>query len=176
MKFKVKIEEEDYIRYNIYIAFHSRAGRGALFRGRIFGLAISLFALLVMYVVKADRGLIMTEAAFLAVFSAIWFFSYPYFAKKSIRKQILKLKEEGRLPYEREATLEFRDDEIYEELADGTRHVPYSDIISVEENEEYIYLRKGVQEAILIPEKYLSVPRATFVDFINEKIKGKAGK
>ena len=87
MKFKVKIEEEDYIRYNIYIAFHSRAGRGALFRGRIFGLAISLFALLVMYVVKADRGLIMTEAAFLAVFSAIWFFSYPYFAKKSIRKR-----------------------------------------------------------------------------------------
>ena len=37
MKFKVKIEEEDYIRYNIYIAFHSRAGRGVLFRGRIFG-------------------------------------------------------------------------------------------------------------------------------------------
>ena len=68
MKFKVKIEEEDYIRYNIYIAFHSRAGRGALFRGRIFGLAISLFALLVMYVVKADRGLIMTEAAFLLSF------------------------------------------------------------------------------------------------------------
>lgn len=176
MKFKVKIEEEDYIRYNIYITFHSKAGRGALFRGRIFGLAVSLLALFIMFIAGADKMFIMTEATFLAVFSLIWFFVYPHFAKKSIRKQILKLKEEGRLPYERETLLEFRDDEIYEELADGTRHVPYSDIISVEENDEYIYLRKGVQEAILIPEKYLTVPRATFVDFMKEKIKGKAGE
>ena len=171
MRFKVQIEEEDYILYNVYIAFHSKAGRRLLVRGRLFGLALSLFALLVMYVAGADKGLIVTEAIFLAVFSAVWFFVYPYFAKKSIRKQILKLKEEGKLPYEREALLEFKDDEIYEELKDGTRHVPYSDIMSVEESGDYIYLRKGVQEAIIVPERCLNVPIADFLSFMNDKVK-----
>ena len=171
MKFKVNIEEEDYILYNIYIAFHSKSGRAALLKGRLFGLAISLFALLVMAVVHAEKGLILTEAAFLAVFSAVWFIAYPYFARKSIRKQILKLKEEGRLPNEREALLEFRDDVIHEELVDGTRDVPYRDIMSVEENEDYIYLRKGVQEAILVPERCLNVPIADFLAFMDEKVK-----
>ena len=163
MKFKVNIEEEDYILYNIYIAFHSKSGRAALLKGRLFGLAISLFALLVMVVVHAEKGLILTEAAFLAVFSAVWYVVYPHFAKKSIRKQILKLKEEGRLP--------FKDDVIHEELADGTRDVPYRDIMSVEENGDYIYLRKGVQEAILVPERCLNVPIADFLAFVKEKVK-----
>lgn len=171
VRFRVQIEEEDYILYNIYIAFHSKSGRRLIIRGRLFGLALSLFALLVMFVAGADRGLIVTEAIFLVVFSAIWFFVYPSFAKKNIRKAILKLKEEGRLPYEREALLEFKDDEIYEELADGTRHVPYSDIMSVEENGDYIYLRKGVQEAIIVPERCLNVPIADFLSFMNSKVK-----
>lgn len=169
MKFKVKLDDEDYIRFNIYNAFHSKMGRKMILRGRLLGLAISLLVLFVMFMAGAERSLILVETAFLAVFSAVCWFMYPRWAEKSIRKQIMKMKEEGPLPYEKETVLEFRESDIFEERLNGTRTVRYTEITGVEENDAYIYLRKSAQEAILVPEKYLTVPVADFLAFIKEK-------
>lgn len=170
MKLTVHIDEEDYIRYNIYHIFHSDAGRKAILKGRCLGFAISALVLFVMFVVGADKWLMVTEAVFLSIFSVVVFVTYPSWVKKKVRKQIVNMKKEGALPYVSDSTLEFRDDEIYEIRPDGVQHRPYSSFIGVEESEEYIYIRKGAQEVIIVPEKYLTMPREEFLAFLKDRI------
>ena len=169
MRFKVTLDDEDYIRFNIYNAFHSKTGRKLILRGRLLGLAISLLVLFVMFAVGAERDLILIEAAFLAVFSLVCWFTYPRWAETSIRKQILGMKDEGPLPYEKETVLEFRESDVFEELLNGTRTVGYSEITGVEENDVNIYLRTSAQEDIIVPERCLTVPVADFLAFMREK-------
>lgn len=172
MKVTVHLDDEDYIQYNIYHMFHSKVGQKAILMGKLLGPAISVLVLAVMLIAGADKYLLIVEAVFLSIFSVVTFFTYPSYVTKKLRKQILKMKEEGALPYVKDSTLEFGKDEILEILPNGERHTPYSGIMSVEENGEYIYLRKGAQEVLIVPEKALPVPRDTFVSFMRQKVSG----
>lgn len=170
MKFNIELNDEDYIRFNTFLLFHSNSGKKAITMGRCLGLAISLLVMLVLVLAKADNWLIIVEACMLAVFSIVVFVMYPSMAKKKLRKNILKLKEEGELPYVKQSTLEFRDSDIFEEKKDGTRVIPYSDLMCAYDTDDYIYLKKGAQEALVLPKDCLEGRDGELVAFLSGKV------
>ena len=78
----------------------------------------------------------------------------------SVTDMLWKEMEAGRLTY----------DEIFEIRHDGERHIPYSDIISIGEEEDYIYLRKGVQEALVLPKRCLEGKSEELLAFIRARV------
>ena len=170
MRFNIELDDEDYINFNNYLIFNTVEGRKSILRGRLLGPLISLLVMLVLIIAKTDKGLIITEFCFLSVFSIAVFFIYPKTIKKSLRKRILAMKKDGRLAYEPESTLEFRDGEIFEIRHDGERHIPYSEIVNIGEDEDYIYLRKGAQEAILLPRRCLDGRDEEVLAFVRERV------
>ena len=171
MKFHISMNDDDYIEFNNFLAFNTKAGKGAITRGRFLGLAISAVIMLVLFIAKADNWLIITEACMLAVFSIAVYVLYPGSVKKSLKKRILKLKEDGHLAYVPESDLDFQNSEIFEVRPDGERHIPYTDIQSVSEAEDYIYLRKGAQEALVLPKRCLEGRDGELLAFLRERVK-----
>ena len=170
MRFNIELDDEDYINFNTFLVFNTQAGQKAIMKGRLLGPAISLLVMVVLLLAKADKWLIVTEFCFLAVFAVVTFLFYPKTIKKSMRKHILAMKKDGKLPYEAESTLEFREDEIFEIRHDGERHIPYSDIMSIGEEEEYIFLRKGVQEALVLPKRCLEGKSEELLAFVKARV------
>lgn len=170
MRFNIELDDEDYINFNTFLVFNTQEGRKAIMKGRLLGPAISLLVMVVLLLAKADKWLMITEFCFLAVFATVTFLMYPKTIGKSMRKHILAMKKDGKLPYEAESTLEFKDDEIFEIRHDGERHIPYSDIMSIGEEEDYIYLRKGVQEALVLPKRCLEGKSEELLAFVKSKV------
>ena len=170
MRFNIELDDEDYINFNTFLVFNTKEGQKQVLKGRLIGPAISLLIMIVLVLAKADKWLIITELCFLTVFAIVTFLLYPKTIKKSLRKHILAMKKDGKLPYEAESTLEFREDEIFEIRHDGERHIPYSDIISIGEEEDYIYLRKGVQEALVLPKRCLEGRSDDLLAFVKARV------
>ena len=61
MKFHISMNDDDYIEFNNFLAFNTKAGKGAITRGRFLGLAISAVIMLVLFIAKADNWLIIPE-------------------------------------------------------------------------------------------------------------------
>lgn len=175
MTLNIHLTDKDYIAFNIYQAFHSRQGRRNLMLGKCMFFILALFAILCFVVAGAETGFLIVEIIVLMAFSVIWFFRYPKIAKRSIRKRILKLKDEGRLPYEADAVVEFSETEIIDRSEWSEQRTEYKDVQSVEiDPEGYVYLMKGAVEAIIIPDRYLE-NRDEFVKMIMERIRMTTG-
>lgn len=171
MKFQIHIEEEDYIKFNIYHAFHSDQAKKTLLLGRMLCFIFSAFAILIMVLSDAGHTQILAEIVVLTVISIVWYIYYPTHARKRIRKQILIMKKEGKLPYHAEETIEFGDTEILETAASEINKTSYSEIIAVYETEDALYLKKGAVNYILIPYRCLEGRTTEVVEFIKTRAK-----
>lgn len=170
MKYHIELDDEDYIEFNTFLTYNTKAGQAAITRGRFLGLAISALVMLILFVAQADKFLIIVEACMLAVFSIAVYVLYPKSVKKMLRKRIMKMKEEGKLAYVPESDLDFREDEIFEVRPDGERHIKYDSVMSVEETEQYVYVRLGVQEALVLPKRCLGNSAGDLVEFLKTKV------
>ena len=171
MTFDVDITEDDYINFNIFTTFNSEQGKKMILMGRMLGICISLLVMLVLVIAGASTYLIICEAVFLTIFSIVIFFRYPGMVKKRIRKGIIKMKDEGKLPYVEKATLEFREDELFENRMDGTKLMPYTDFIDACVTDDCIYLRQGAQMAVLLPKRCLGDREGELLEFLATKMK-----
>lgn len=168
MKIHVSINDEDYITYNIYHYFHSSSTKTNVLIGRLMPLLFSILAIAVFILIDVVPMLLYAEIAFLTLYSIIGFFRFPKSVEKNIRKNILKLKKEGKLPYAEEASLDFGDNEITETSPNNVKRIPYSSILAVQEIENYIYLIIGAVEAVIIPIRCLD-NKDTLLEFLNQK-------
>ena len=168
MKYHVALTEEDYIAFNIHYAFHSKTGRQQLTLGRWLPAFVSFCFWAVQLITGANRNTLIVEAVLLTTYAVWGYYRYPKTHTKNIRKNILKLKEQGRLPFSTEADVEFTDTALLETAPDSTRTVEYSTIVDVFDTPEYLFIMFGAVQAIIIPKRCVDDPQQ-LLDFLKSK-------
>ena len=92
MKFEVNITEEDYLKFNYYHHFHSKAGKKLIFGMRI-AVPMLLLVIEVTDLLKGvDRVMFWYNVVFMTVFTVIWEIIVNPVMKHSIRFSIKNMK------------------------------------------------------------------------------------
>lgn len=169
MNFKINLTDDDFIAFNTYYIFQSRAGKRSILIGRCSILIAAILVLIVSFVMKGGSRVVLIEGIILLVLAVIWFVLYPNLIKRNIAKRVRKLRREGNLPYESEVELSFSDTGITEKTETTCRETPYTDFREVTEAGQYIYLAKHTAESMIIPVRCLEDPHG-FLAYIHERI------
>lgn len=169
MKYQVKVNEEDYIRFNIFHVNHSREGKRAKKMMQLRFPILSLLLIFTFYIVGAEKIFLLTETIFMAVFCVIWCTFLPKIVERSVRKQIHKMKAGGRLPYHTDAEIDFQESMIVEKSEQGEVHIKYQDIENIYLEQDYLYIYFGVTQAFILPRYCLGEDTERLVDYVTKK-------
>ncbi len=173
-EFKIDLNDEDYLQFNYYHASNSPMGKRTLLYYRFQMYILSALCILVFFIARADRLLIFIEAIFLGIVSILWFI----FSKRRyfglIRKRILRMKREGKLPYHTHVILRFEEDEIHESTPEIELRVKYSLVEKIAVTEHGVYIYHSSMHAFLLPNTVFSgeEEKLKFLEFINSKADG----
>lgn len=111
LQLNYKLTDEDYIEFNeFHQLIHSEIGKRNLFFLRLIGPMISILAMIIFILARAEVMLIIGEAIVLFIFSVVDILLAKKIMKRGIRKTILKMKEKEGLPFAEETTLNFAED------------------------------------------------------------------
>ena len=114
---------------------------------------ISILAIVIFILARAEIMLIVTEVIVLCIFSIVCVTQAKM--KRGIRKTILKMKETEGLPFAGETTLNFTEDQIIEITKGQEVKVDYKKVEDVCETEEAFYVYMSSVQAIIIPKRVL---------------------
>lgn len=170
-EFKVNVDD-DYLLFNQYQLLNSRAGKRTLLSFNFIVPFVCLAFILIFIVADFDFQLILFEAIMLRILSILWICYSKKIIFKSIKKNIMKMKKEGRLPYTKEAILKFDDESIHEITPNTESKTNYSMIEKVSVTEKAIYLFINSVQAYILPVTAFSgeMEKSKFLEFINLKV------
>ncbi len=169
MKYKIDLTDDDYFRFNLFYANHSKAGKRSMKMARIVLPVLALSFLLVLFLAGARPGLLATEAVVLAVVVIVWYLRVPKIMERNIRKNIDRIKADGKLPYHAASEIAFEDTMIVEKNEMGEFHVAYSDIETIYPGEAYLYIFYGAIQAFIIPYRCLGKDTRQVVEYVLKK-------
>ena len=148
LQLNYKLTDEDYIEFNeFHQLIHSEIGKRNLFFLRLIGPMISILAMIIFILARAEVMLIIGEAIVLFIFSVVDILLAKKIMKRGIRKTILKMKEKEGLPFAEETTLNFTEDQEVK--------VDYKKVEDVCETEKAFYVYMSSVQAIIIPKRVL---------------------
>lgn len=173
MKYIVHLTDEDYIRFNIFYANHSKAGKRALYLARIAFPVLSLAVLTVFFGAGAEYGKIAVHAILFLAVSFLWVFYVPKVIEKSIRKNINKMKEDGKLPFHEHAQIEFQEDKIVEKNEQEEVRVKYTDIEQICLTSEYLYIFYSAVQAFILPYRCLGDDKERIIAYVMQRKESK---
>lgn len=169
MKYKIKLNDEDYLCFNVFYAHHSKAGKRQENKMRLLFPLSAVIAIMIFFLAGAKSGLIVTEAIGLCIVSVIWCIFTPQIMEKNIRKHIDKLKTDGKLPYHVDAEIEFQEQIIVERSEQGEIHVNYKDIENIYVEKDYLYILYSVTQGFIVPYRCLGEDREQVVEYVRER-------
>ena len=153
MKYNINLNDNDYIEFNYSYLKHSKIGKYSLLATRIsFPVAMFVFVLALL-IINIETGLILKVTGIAVLAAVLWWFFVPFMMRRNIKKNIMKMKSDGKLPYHDKAVIEFLDDNIVETCGQDKTVVKYNDIVSVYEERGYIYIFYGAMQAFILPER-----------------------
>lgn len=97
MSFDISVDDNDYIEFNIFHLFNSKEGKKSITSGRLIAAIISVFAFVIINIFDNDKSGHLLYGIFLLIYSVVSFIRYPKRAKKKVKKNLTKLREEGRI-------------------------------------------------------------------------------
>ena len=171
MKYEIRINDEDYMKFSVFYHIHSKAGKRQIKKMRILFPFMSLFFIMIFVISGAKTGLIRTEAIVLTIVSVIWCIFTPNIMERNVRRNINRIKTNGKLPYHPYAEVEFQDSMIVEKSEQGEIHVNYRDIENIYSDEDYLYVFYSATQALIFPYNCLGNDKERVVEYINNKRK-----
>ncbi len=128
--------------------------------------------LVIFFITDADLLIILIEAILMTVISILWIVFSKKMFLRSMKKNIGKMKKEGRLPYYSESTLKFDEEHLYVITPDMEIKSKYSMIEKIILAEKVIYIYVGSVQAYVLPLTAFSgeTQKQEFLNFINAKI------
>lgn len=170
MKLNVKVNENDFIRFNEYYMKNSSHGRHSTLLSRLLLPAIFLVIIMICLVAKADLMVIILEVIIFSIATVAWELKTPAFIRNNIKRNIETVKNDGKLPYHEKAEFEFNDESIIETTQNSVLKINYSDVVSVKSTEEYIYIFFGATQAFIIPRRCIG-SEYDLDEFLKEHVK-----
>lgn len=170
MKISVTVYDLDYMKFNEYHMLNSRQGKKTLATYKLAMPVFSIVAILILALLGVHTAILIAEIVFLTVFSVIWLFKSSELYFKEARKNIEKLKQEGKLPYTQNAVLEFGDEAIVETTDNSMKKVEYREVNRIGFTEEHIFIFFGAVEAFVIPKRCITEEQTALEQLLHEKV------
>lgn len=170
-EFKVVLDEREYLLFNEYHFLNSRNGKNLLMFYRLLVPVVSLITVVTLYVLDPKLQAALFTGFVMTIFSILG----VVFAKRMLlmimKNAVLKLKKDGKLPYNKQSTLRFNDEFIHEIMPDSEFKTKYAMIEKVAVTESAIYVYFGSIQAFVIPMSTFSneTEKRDFLEFINLK-------
>lgn len=170
--FNINLNDDDYILFNQYHLLNSPSGKKTLLSFRFIIPLICFLVVVIFCLAGSDFLLIIIEAVFMTIFSILWVVFSKNMLLKSMKKRIIKLKKEGRLPYTNEGILRFDEESIQEITPNTETKTNYSLIEKIAVTEKAIYIYFGSVQAFLLPLTTFSDEneKQKFLEFISLKV------
>lgn len=166
MKFEITLNDDDFIAYNI----------ADLKSKRLQCIAINIWAwaTLIWFSIAVLSNIINQQFGFstviwlaMIVWIVLYFLNYP---KSFVKRQVSKLKKQGKLPYPEKSTVEFFADEFCETTDNSMEKAKYDDITKILQDKEHIHLKIGAMKGCILPIRCLNGQEQALLDFINDKL------
>lgn len=167
------ITTEDYLTFNEYHLLHSEQGKRAINMYRILAPVLSLFAIVIFWIADVSQVLLITEIIALSIVSIVMAFYSKKMLIKSVKKNIRKLEKDGKLPFSKESTITFNDDNIHEKTVQTETRVQYSAIDKIILGDQAIYVYFSSIQAFIFPYRSFESDeqKNEFIAFLNAKCK-----
>lgn len=178
-EFHYTLQDEDFILFNQHHAKSSKQGKKALLMGKIVVLIVCFSLMILFNVLDLNQWITGVMTIYLGAFSLIWLFFSERFVMRTIRKNVLKLKKMGRLPYHSDVTLAFDEEGLIERTAQTESKTNYGVLERVDQSDKAIYIYTSTVTAYMLPKSVFVNPyqEAEFLGFLQEKIdNAKAGR
>lgn len=169
MKYNISINDDDYLKFNIFYAYQSKGGKRSI---RITQLVLPIFSVVflsIFLLFSSDYAFILTEAVLLSALSVFWFFHAPKLLEKNVRKQLERLKKSGKLPYHPSSEIEFQDFRMVERYDQGEFRLDYADIENIYFENDSIYVFYTALQAFIIPYRCLGGDKDRVIALLMEK-------
>lgn len=171
-RFDITLTDEDYIAFNQFHAFDSPQGRKQTKKNKLF---LSIFILMLIVAPLLIMGYSTVFAIYTAVM-ALYLAAYLLFYRKIAtliqKKQIKRMKKQGKLPYEPAVTMEFYADRFVELTPNMRTEQSYSSIeriCVIPDRFVLLYLNTITAVILPIPQLRQQTQLDGFLAFLSEK-------
>lgn len=151
-----EITEEDHVNFNVYHTLNSPLHK------KQFRISKFILPAILLPVIYFTGTLLFKQPSWFWIVTVLgfyiyWIYSYPKSYKKTIRKQSLKLINEGdNSSIYGKKKIEITDDQLIFVEADMTISIPKARVKEIKENDDMILLYLSAVSAQIIPKRYLS--------------------
>ena len=173
-QFQIDLTDKDYLCFNRHHLYHSKPGRSFRTKMKVIVPVIFALFLLLFWILELPASFIWTEAVLLAILTVLWFCFFRKFMQMLLKKQVKNMKKAGRLPYQRQTTLVFDEEEIVETSDQSEFRNQYDAIEKVCNGSCGLYLYLNAVQAFLIPDRAFAGPeeKQALLEFLRRKCPG----
>jgi len=152
MEFTYKLESVDFLQYQLFTASKSnRITKKKMYGWLVFSLAASLFA---VYCYFNDSTAL---AIYFGVIAAVWGLFYPkYFSWKYYKHYKSFINENYTNRFGKTTTISLSKDYVIATDDSGEGKIKTSDIVTVNETSQYLFITFSSGESLIIPKKELA--------------------
>lgn len=168
-RFDYDITEQEYMQFNEYHLLNSPSGKRTLLLTKCMGFIVSIAIIIAAGIIGDDKGQLLMNAVFLAVFSIIWFARGKHIALKNMNKQLKKLKKEDGKLYSNKGTIIFDDKLITDMSEDKELKTPYSTVTKLCTGNGALYIYISPIMAFIVPTRLLNNNTEEFKTFLESK-------
>lgn len=174
-QFELTLTEEDYIAYNQFHAFESPLGKKQMKKNKLLlgGFTAVLIVALGLHIGRNTVFAIYT--AVVTLYLAVYLLFYRKIAMLLLKRQIKRMKKQGKLPYEPVATMEFYADRFVEIASSRRTEQNYSSIERIcVVPDRFVLLYLNTITAVILPISQLrqQTQLEGVLDFLSEKCPG----
>ena len=164
--FNVNLSDDDYLKFNYFMATESDIGKKQVLKYRILLIVIWLIGALVILLRANFSRHVLPFLPFYLVVYLIIRLTYIPCLKWHIKRQIKSMKKNGTMLYSPHTTLEFYDDFLVETTPDSRSEQKYASIKSVSiVTGKAIYFHINYAMAVILPMSCFG-PNAQYGDFV----------
>jgi hypothetical protein len=172
-KFKYSLNDNDYLEFNRFHLNSSPARRRAYWFSRaLFPFMCVMFAFFIHRTMSGAAAWV--PIGLLAVIGITWSIGYDRVVfEPLVKRQISRMKKEGKLPYGESETYSFGEDGLRKTTSRGEFSLKYGSFERIEQSVAAIYIYVGAIEAIIIPSRVFEneAAKQEFLEFIDLQLK-----
>ena len=170
-EFHVTLNDDDFCLFNEYVVSNDPAWAKSINGVRVMAVIVSAAFIGLVWMGAFHPAIKTIITIVVALLSVAFVNSVKSGTLKSVRRNIDKQKEAGRLPYSKEATFFFEEDCVYETTPENETKSGYDIIEKVVETDRFVYVFVSVSSAHIIPVTAFAddAEKHSFLAFIESK-------
>ena len=175
LKFHITQNDEDFLAFSICQYLNNPIHRPSFWKnfGKSLLMSLTMLLLLSFFMVFDRLTWIVLLVVFLLIdggLAAGNVLLWPRMVRKAMKNYVEQIKQQGKLPYDAEFTVEFLDGEIYGSSAEGEKHIPYAELTRILRDEGHLYVMRGAMQAVVLPLRCLDGREEELLAFLHGKL------